>query len=454
MGLFINSIVSPLIPAIIHTDDPENIRQYDFFNTVRPSSLMKSLSEEYPMVNDIFNAIQPGFIKNFSYYIGIFDGPTLEYFSDGALAHNVWEVGFKKILQFPYVTDNAGIFYVPRSTWKGGLYFTSTEWIRHLVGADKANSKGYSGQGMNAVVIDTGGTRINSQTMMMQKQTAIPGNDTDQIGHGEHTASTMFGRKSIDYTFSEQQGKIVEVQGMAPQSNGIEIKALDYGMGSGTDSQLLRALDMAITAKADVVNASWGSSETYSEPSQDPYFIPIQTMVQKHNIIFVAASGDSGPKVSPSSPAAMPDAISVGSINAVSNSNPAFGNAGEVSGFSGRGPTPWGSIYPDIVTYGAIFDSAITGWMRTSYTGIDHQHQAIAGTSMSSPVAAGLITLMRQAYYKNMGTKMSAYEIKTMMSTTGMNYWNLSNKDNNRGWGAINWDIFEQYMNDKYGIII
>ncbi|MEM3656762.1 MAG: S8 family serine peptidase, partial [Thermoprotei archaeon] len=222
----------------------------------------------------------------------------------------------------------------------------------------------------------------------------------------------------------------------------------------GTDFQLLHSLQMAIDLGADIVSASWGSAETSQLPEQDPYYKPINIMVQQYNIIFVAASGDSGPGVSPSTPAAVPDALSVGSINAVGNQQSAFGPAGEVSGFSGRGPTPWGAVYPDTATYGAIIDSAITGWMRASYEGVPHEYVAIAGTSMSTPIAAGLITLMRQAYKAKVGGTLTTSEIKTMLSTTGLQYWNQRYKNNDVGWGPINWPIFQQYMQEKYGVTV
>jgi hypothetical protein len=452
----VRSLSAPLIPAIVDTRDPENVTQYDLFNVVKPATIMQGILNEYPSVSDPFNAIPQGYLASFGYYIGIFDAPTLEYLHDSRIASNVWEVGTKYILSvppFPYVTDPDGIFHVNRSSWGGPMYFTSTKWIRKLVGADVANSLGFNGAGVTVAVTDTGGTRLNPMTVRMGKRTAVDANLYDAIGHGEHTASTIGGARAVSTELSKINGKPVEMEGMAPGCTLIGIKALDYVMGLGTDAQLLKSLQDAINIGADVVNASWGGPETYSSPEQDPFYKPVKVMVEGYDMLFVASSGDSGPEPSPSSPAAMPYAISVGSINAVSNDNPAFGPAGYVSGFSGRGPVPWhGQVYPYTTSYGAIFASAITGWMRGSYTGVVGNYQALAGTSMSAPVVSGLLAIMRQAHASLLNRRLTFEEVMDMLKVA-QDYWGIDDPDNNEyGYGPLTWGIYTKYMEDRYGI--
>lgn len=452
----VRSVAAPLIGAIVHTYEPENVAQYDLYNIVKPATLLQGVLEEYPSVNDPFNAMPSGYLPDFNYYLGLFDGPTLEFLYDSGLAMNVWETGFKHIMAvppFPYVTDPAGIFHVDRSTWRGPLYFTSTKWIRRLVGADVANAMGYDGSGVTVVVTDTGGTRANPMTVRMGKMTAVDANLYDAIGHGEHTASTIGGARAISREFTELNGKPVEMEGMAPGCTLIEIKALDYVIGTGTDAQLIKSLQDAIKVGADIVNASWGGPETAKSPEEDPFYIPVKTMVEKYNILFVASSGDSGPGPSPSSPAAMPQAISVGSINAVGNDNPAFGPAGMVSGFSGRGPVPWGGqIYPYTTNYGAIFASAITGWLRGAYTGVVGNYQALAGTSMSAPVTSGLLAIMRQAHMTLLNRTLTLNDVMDILKVA-QDYWGIDDPNNNEyGYGPLTFDIYLKYLEDKYGL--
>ena len=451
--LRIRNIVSPLIPAIVETSDHENVRQYDLFHLVKPASLVQQLLAIYPNPYDPLNAMPSAYLKDFGLYLGIFSGPDLEFLHDSGIASNVWESGFKRISAFPYVTDENGIFTVQRSSWKGPLTFTSTYWVKKLVGADVANSKGFSGQGVRVAVVDTGGT-TSLQTYRARRYTAVDQNYADDIGHGAWCISAAVGSRAVDHTFTQLEHKPVVCEGMAPLADGIAIKALDYVVGTGTDAQLLHALHMAYTLGADVVSCSWGGSASGLQQPQDSVFYkPTKIMVDSGQVV-VFAAGNSGPKANTiDDPGDLPDVLTVGAYNAVDNSSKsAFGLAGMVAGFSSRGPTNWGAVKPDIVMPGAIIDSAIQGWMSGSYTGIVHPYQSIAGSSMSTPIAAGLIACMRQAHKKLTGETLTVPEIKSMMSLVGAAAWNITQKSNNYGWGPLTWDIYEAWLKEKYGV--
>jgi len=90
------------------------------------------------------------------------------------------------------------------------------------------------------------------------------------------------------------QGKPVVCEGIAQSCNIVEIKALDYVEGAGTDAELLRALYMSLQLGADIISCSWGGQENASSPEEDPYYKPIQALVQA-SIIPVFAAGNSGP---------------------------------------------------------------------------------------------------------------------------------------------------------------
>jgi len=448
MGVFrVSDFASSLLPVIIETDDPTNVQQYDMFHLVKPKTIFDVLSRLYPNEQEPYNSIPGGYYKEFGYYVGLFNVIDLAALYDSKIAKNVWEVKRKRILSLPYVTNPAGIFQVSKSLWRAPLYFTSTYWTKQLIGADKANRQGFNGEGVTTIVIDTGGTQFNRQTPQLQKHTAVYGNDVDSIGHGEWCASCIAGKTVTDDLFTVMQGKPVVCEGIAQACNIVEVKALDYVEGAGTDAELLRALYMSLQLGADIISCSWGGQENASSPEEDPYYKPIQTLVQA-SIIPVFAAGNSGPNPSTlSSPGWLPQVLTVGSYNAVDNSQvSSFGPAGEVSNFSSRGPTPWGDVKPDTVGPGAIIDSGITGWMMGSYTGVVHPFQAIAGTSMATPHIAGLVTLMRQAHRQLLGKVLTVDEVKEVLKSSGIE------KTNDYGWGPLTWDLYLSYLETTYGL--
>ena len=65
---------------------------------------------------------------------------------------------------------------------------------------------------------------------------------------------------------------------------------------------------------------------------------------------------------------------------------------------------------------------------------------------MATPIVAGLVTLMRQAHKKLLGKVLTVDEVKQMLSTFG------HEKSNVDGWGAITWDMYEQWLSTQYGV--
>ena len=427
--------------------DYENIELSHRLNSVFMSSAVSELTR-FPRVASAMNFVSGvramsttnfNVLRNFDYVTGVWAGPDVMDIAQDPRVLSIWEDNQRRILSYPYASPQY-TYSVPYSKGQR-MYFTSMQEVRRLVGADVANSMGYTGKGINAVVVDTGGHISNPMTTRLVKQTAIPGVMTDENGHGEWCVSALGGTKATDRTFSQlnpSQPPVVN-EGIAPGCGITEIKALDLVVGTGTDSWLLKGLDMAISDKADVVSCSWGGTPTTETPQTDPYYAPMQTL-QSNNAIVCVASGDSGPDPATcDSPGTLPNVLTVGAVNAVTNTfESQFGQAGEVSGFSSRGPAYGTMIKPDTVSYGAIIDSAISPILAFSYTHVAHEYQAIAGTSQATPIVAGLMVLMKQMY-KNAGKTLNLTDVKKMLSQLG------HEKNNNDGWGMVTWPMIQTW---------
>jgi len=96
---------------------------------------------------------------------------------------------------------------------------------------------------------------------------------------------------------------------------------------------------MAHSLGADVVSCSWGGSAAgLKQPQDSVFYKPTKIMVDSGQVV-VFAAGNSGPNPNTiDDPGDLPDVLTVGAYNAVDNSSqPSFGPAGMVAGFSSRG---------------------------------------------------------------------------------------------------------------------
>ncbi len=393
-------------------------------------------------------------IPEFNMHAGVLDAVTITDLAqnpDVAAIYDDRPVGISQFQSVPTLgTYSVQVAPTSVSRSPATLYFTSTDWTRKLLGADVANVAGYSGQGVKACVVDTGG-HIHPQTSRAGFLTAIPGNHFDVVSHGQWCLSALGGTRYYDRTFSQIAGAPVYCEGMAPGCGLLAIKALDFVIGTAPTSILLSGLAMALAQKVDVLSLSWGSPPTGTTPQADPFY-PAMQVLDAAGVLIFAAAGNSGPGAGTlDSPGALPQPITVGAFNAVGNSfNSMFGPAGEICNFSSRGPTPWGTTKPDCVAPGAIIDSGVSALsqMALSYTQRPHEANAIAGTSMATPQAAGMGVLMRQAHAKLVGKLLTNTEVKTMLAAIN------GPSNNTSGSGALTWNVYRTWLGTQYGITI
>lgn len=183
----------------------------------------------------------------------------------------------------------------------------------------------------------------------------------DDQGHGSHVAGTAVGSGNI---------------GVAPGAQWIGVKVLDT-YGYGFDSWILKGFQWLLapggdtSLAPDIVNASWSSpngSNTVFEQA-------VQTLSDS-GLFLVFAAGNAGPEsASVGAPASYRGVFAVGASD----------EDDDVAAFSGRGPSPWQEMKPNVVAPGVNILSSVPGGVYASYN----------GTSMASPHVAGLAAILR-----------------------------------------------------------
>ena len=360
----------PQVSASIRSIDLTRVLSFGPFKGVRP------------WASSAFTAARA--IPAFNMHAAVLDGVSITQLAQSPDVAAIYPDNPVRISQFPYVPP-AGTWSVEVPGISGfapvPMNFTSTQWTRRLLGADVANAAGYSGQGVKACVVDTGG-HLHPQTRRAGFLTAIPGVVVDVVSHGQWCLAALGGTSFKDTAFSAEVGAPVYCEGMAPLCGLLAVKALDFVIGTAPTSILLSGLAMALAQKVDVLSLSWGSPVSTQTPEADPFY-PAMQALDAAGILVFAAAGNAGPGSSTlDSPGALPQPVTVGGFNAVPNGfNTMFGPGGEMCNFSSRGPAPWGAAKPDCVAPGAIIDSGVSAFsqMAVSYTQRPHEANAIAG---------------------------------------------------------------------------
>lgn len=143
------------------------------------------------------------------------------------------------------------------------------------------------------------------------------------------------------------------------------------------------------------------------------------------------------------------------------------GNREQMAGFSSRGPTDDGRFKPDVVAPGTWILSGYSSLYQEGYGDplnprvsayqwdgwgmpIDAEYKYMGGTSMSNPLAAGGVTVVRDYYSKAYGLNASAALVKATVINSAVDMLDENNdgvNDNDfpipnshEGWGLVNLD--------------
>src|SRR3989344_6124510 len=312
-------------------------------------------------------------------------------------------------------------------------YFPLLDVAIPVINVSGFRSGSYDGSGVNVCVIDTGINASHpalSSRVIAQKDFIITDTDGDNpmdiSGHGTHVAGIV---ASTDSVFG----------GVAPGTGILNAKVFSSTDGFATETSVMSAVDWCILNNASVLTLSLGGSVLIADGS-DSLSLYLDIAADQGKVVTVAA-GNSGPggtsscRTSDSTGASFSICTPGLSHKAITVGSTQSGKSGTtkdaISVFSSRGPTLDGRIKPDVTAPGQPITSASisNGWIAQS------------GTSMSTPMAAGLAALILQA------RPMSAAEVKALMMNTAVDL-GAAGKDIAYGAGRINASaIFNQINN-------
>ncbi|MNB95087.1 Serine protease AprX [compost metagenome] len=254
-----------------------------------------------------------------------------------------------------------------------------------------------SGKGVTIAIIDSGiyphpdlnlpNSRIIGFYDVFKQQEVQP---FDDGGHGTHCAGCAAGN---GYS---SDGKY---RGLAYQANLVGVRVFEGR--STTTTNISRGVQWCIDNKEKygikIMSCSLGGM-AINPPETDP-LCKILRVAQDQGITVVVAAGNEGSRPQTvGSPGVDPELITVGATNDNSTENSLDD---VIANFSSRGPTKFGHQKPDIVAPGKGIIS-----LRSKNSEYDNDYPqfrvgewycTMDGTSMATPIVAGLIALLYEA---------------------------------------------------------
>jgi serine protease AprX len=284
-----------------------------------------------------------------------------------------------------------------------------------------AQQYGFDGTGIGVAVIDSGiadhaDFRTAGASRVVHSESFVVGNTStvDAYGHGTHVAGIVAGNGAASGAGS---GYSKQLPGMAPNANIINLRVLDQN-GSGTDSQVIAAIQRAIQLKNQynirVINLSLGRP-VFESYTLDPLCQAVE-QAWAAGIVVVVAAGNNGRDNSQhthgfatiGAPGNDPAVITVGATRTMQTDTRVDDG---IASYSSKGPTLIDHIVkPDIVAPGnrtvsllvknSTLDASNPGLevapTGTCSTTCVTKYFRLSGTSMATPVVSGAVALMLQ----------------------------------------------------------
>ena len=291
-----------------------------------------------------------------------------------------------------------------------------------LVGIDKVWDQGFTGKGQTIAVIDSG---IYPHPDLKDK---IVGwvdirdgslEPCDDHGHGTHVAGVAAGSGVAS------AGKH---KGVAPDANVVGVRIASV-------SDAIKGIQWVIDHKEElnigVINMSLGdfAARPYKD---DPWAQAAERAMDAGIVVCVAAGNDGPSEFNINTPGIHPDVITVGALD---DKGTLDKGDDTVADFSSRGPTQVDHLHkPDILAPGVNVYGPLAPGSNLDSPEVPHDGQhyfAISGTSMATPMVAGLAAVLLSA-----NPSLSHQEIKEIITRSADNY--LPDEPNIQGAGVIN----------------
>ena len=293
--------------------------------------------------------------------------------------------------------------------------------------------KGFYGEGINVAVLDTGvdnehetfgvygdqnvrrfiagmdcegGCPTDSEGNYVFTTEEDSNEDPDDFdGHGTHVASTVLGTGGDDDDDGDGEPDYI---GVAPAARLIDMKVMaDWGSGSAAD------INEAIEACIENVNTDWEndgeknngiqimsmSLGTTSDSDGTDSQSQLVNQANAAGIAVVIAMGNDGDEEVPS-PAAADWSIAVGAMD---NNDDVNRNGDDLASYSNYGPRQsdgdddrWDELKPSVVAPGSGIRAALA---HSNFIGESNAQGWTTkdGTSMATPIVAGLVALLLEA---------------------------------------------------------
>ena len=315
-----------------------------------------------------------------------------------------------------------------KKIWYDGEVRALLDVASPLVKADVLWDLGYTGKGIGIAVLDTGiynHPDLSGRIIGFKDFIKNEGNTYDDNGHGTHVAGCAAASGNMSGN---------HFKGPASGANVIGVKVLNK-IGSGSLSTVIQGVQWCIYNKERfnirVLNLSLGS-QAYQSYQDDPVCQAIEKAWEDRIVVCVAA-GNSGPEPRTiGSPGHDPVIITVGAIN---DNNTIRPDDDTVASFSSRGPTIDGLIKPDVVAPGmnivALRSPGSFIDKKSKETRVDGWHTTLSGTSMATPVCAGLVAQLLE-----INGNLSPDALKLLLKETARKLGEFG--ENDQGAGMVN----------------
>jgi serine protease AprX len=312
------------------------------------------------------------------------------------------------------------------------------------VNAPAAWKSNFTGAGIGVALIDSGVnthpdlfTGLLPLSRVVYNQNFVQGSSTtgDAYGHGTHIAGLIAGDglSSTGPLFSQT------FTGIAPNAKIVNLRVLDAN-GSATDSQVIAAINQAISLKSKynirVINLSLGRG-VFESYKLDPLCQAVEK-AWKNGIVVVVAAGNYGRYLptdgyaTVTSPGNDPYVITVGSMKPMGTPGR---NDDLIASYSSKGPTFLDHVVkPDVVAPGNMLVSTEIGNTTLYNTEPDNRvpystyiyggnsnssnlYFTLSGTSMATGVVSGAVADLLQAHPSMTPDQVKARLMKTASKT-------------------------------------